>query len=477
MKALPTSVAAVAFLIVLVAGVYKLTESPAIWYDEGLYMQTAMNLAGHGREALQIAPGTLISASGITVGFPLLAPVAFSFLMFGTSVLAARAVMVLFLLALALAGYVLIRRLTTPLIASLSLLLLVSSPLLYGNGKSVLGEVPGVFFFLLSLLAVHALERSQFRSKGAWVLAGMFAGLSFATKPVFALGAIALTLTYLILLFARKAHFDLQGLLLGIAGFLAPALVWIATQFGPGDSVASVLGFYSNPYEASNVGLLVLQNLLRFVTEFQPVYTLLAVLVWGAWLALRARRALPPAAELSAFAFCVLILVAYTRLDGWYRYLFPAEVIAFLFIPPSLAGLYAALSRRVSLLTKFSWAPFAAIALLALVQLSQVAHGSYVASYYGSHRTRDLQEALAQLPEGATLFFYDVPELVVFSDTHPYYQYVEPHPKQHFGTGSLEAGEAAYVITSTSMYERRPEAFTAYKKEGTVNRYTFLSAL
>src|SRR3569832_2337265 len=86
-----------AFAIALMASTYRLAEAPGIWYDEGYYAQMAMNLAERGQEVLQIAPNTFISSATQTAGFPLVAPVALSYRLFGAGVLQGRAVMAVFI--------------------------------------------------------------------------------------------------------------------------------------------------------------------------------------------------------------------------------------------------------------------------------------------------------------------------------------------------------------------------------------------
>ncbi|MCX6719013.1 MAG: hypothetical protein NTZ38_01410, partial [Candidatus Taylorbacteria bacterium] len=55
----------VAFLVVLLFAIgiffslYKLTESPPVWYDEGMYFQTAANLATENIDGMRLSPLTI----------------------------------------------------------------------------------------------------------------------------------------------------------------------------------------------------------------------------------------------------------------------------------------------------------------------------------------------------------------------------------------------------------------------------------
>src|SRR5689334_17644483 len=96
-----------AIIVAIVASTYKLSEAPGIWFDEGFYTQMAMNFAEAG-QVLQIAPHEYVSSSYTTVGYPLIAPVALSFKLFGVGVLQGRAVMAAFILLFLISSYVLI---------------------------------------------------------------------------------------------------------------------------------------------------------------------------------------------------------------------------------------------------------------------------------------------------------------------------------------------------------------------------------
>src|SRR3989344_8241181 len=129
-------------------GTFRLSESPSVWYDEGFYVQSATNLAVSGQFGMHIVPDKIEQLSHITVGYPLIFPLAFSLKVFDTNILAARGLMVFFIVALLISAFFLIRKLYGSHYALGLLLLLATFPPLYGNGKSVLGEVPGLFYLM-----------------------------------------------------------------------------------------------------------------------------------------------------------------------------------------------------------------------------------------------------------------------------------------------------------------------------------------
>src|SRR3989344_7206246 len=97
------------FCVALFFATYHLTESPPVWYDEGFYVQSAANLAEQGHLGLQFAPGTIAQSALITVGYPLIYPLALWFQVFGADISSARFLMVVFILGFLAASYVLAR--------------------------------------------------------------------------------------------------------------------------------------------------------------------------------------------------------------------------------------------------------------------------------------------------------------------------------------------------------------------------------
>src|SRR3989344_8675110 len=87
------------FLLVIAVffATYKLTESPGVWYDEGMYMQSAANMKDGYGPNFRFAPNDISPIPTLTVGFPLIYLLAIVFKIFGTSVLAARSLMIFFI--------------------------------------------------------------------------------------------------------------------------------------------------------------------------------------------------------------------------------------------------------------------------------------------------------------------------------------------------------------------------------------------
>ncbi len=162
----------------------NLLDSPRPWFDEGIYLQAAKNIAERGVFGIQLAPNRFESLSFVTVGYPLLVPLAAVFKMFGVSLESARWMMVAFLIGCVLLAGLLAKRLYGRRAGVIAALLLATFPPMYGNGKNVLGEVSGLFFLFGAALLLLSIERG----KKAWqrfAFAGAWLSLTLATKPSF----------------------------------------------------------------------------------------------------------------------------------------------------------------------------------------------------------------------------------------------------------------------------------------------------
>jgi putative flippase GtrA len=471
------TIAALSFGLTIFIATYALSESPALWYDEGLYSQVATRVMDTGLQSLQVAPDEFVSTQYITVGYPLLYPVALSYKFFGIGAFEGRIVMAGFIVLFVVTSFFLIRKLFNLKVAVLSTFLLASFPMLYGNGKAVLGEVPGLFFLSLALLALTHLEQSGYRSFKFFGLFALAAGLCVVTKPIYLLILGGFLAAYLFR--AWQIRPPLLGVVVGACVFLAALLPWAYLQFGSDISVQSIVHFYANPYSIGDIHALIGQNIVRFLTESTPMYTLVLMVVWAGSLAVRYKKERIKVAEISAFVFCILVLLAYLRLPGWYRYLFPALTIALMFLPHSLLSLLEFAKRWIPPL-RVTWAPWLVwvmVGILAGAQLYQTASDSYVAGYYASTTTAHLKEILTPLGSTASFYLYNSPQVAILLPSQTYYQYLPI--TEHLVLGSttlpiLTEGKAEYAIVDSEAYQKEMTQFSHYAHYQTVDRYEIL---
>lgn len=396
---------------------YRLTESPPVWYDEGIYTQNALNVFLRGASQTQVAPETYESAWSTSGGFSFIGPISISYALFGPSVLSGRAVMAIFIVLSALGAVALLYRLWGIRAALLGLAMLVTFPVLYGQGKNVIGEVPGLMYLLFFLCTVAHIEKKKFDvSIAVYGAAGLLAGLCAVTKPLYlALPAAAA----LVLLWRYKAiPWQMSAILAVLLGGLLPLGIHLVLHL-QGASLATIVAHYANPYDIGGSSLVVTigSNIARFVTEVSPAYCALLVGAWGLTAAWRLYRGIEVSlAERIALVFTILILLAYVRTVGWYRYFFAANVLAVIFLPGALLQLGW---RKVA---------YGVVAILIGIQVYQLFFTSWVSEHYDNTKTAQLENYFAGIPQEKSIAFMNVPELVLFGYKHPYYQYLPEAP-------------------------------------------------
>ena len=322
-----------------------------------------------------------------------------------------------------------------------SIFLVATFSSLYGDGKNILGEVPGLSLLVLFLFFLELLVRSNYASTKYALLSGIFLGFALAAKPTFLPVVPALLLASL--LNYRTIVWKKEWLIAGTCGAIVCVGAWVFTQFSSADSFSQVLHFYSNPYSLANISEVMKTNFLRFFKESTPLYTLLTFLVWAAAILWRSLKKTEPISisEMCAFFFTILILLAYLRTPGWYRYLFLANILTLLFFPSALRSLLSGVASRfrghLTGAAVVSYVTGVFLILLLAFQTYHMVFDSWVSGTAGSNKTAALSAYFDALPQGKSVFVYDVPEVVPFLKTADYYQY--------FSAGGVWVAGAQYL--------------------------------
>src|SRR3989344_3248518 len=306
-------------------------DSPSPWLDEGINVGIVKTWIETGVYSLQIAPDTFVQERPwlITNNYPVLAPVAVSFLIFGIGLWQVKLVMILFVLIFLGLVFYFVKNNYSEKSAYISLALLVSFLPLYGNGLTgATGELPGITFLLASFFFLN--------SEKIWktLLAGFLIGICVATKPLFLPILFALAVEELYFAYKSK-RVEWKRWLLLFVGMILPLFLWFKTLF-PGELTIGYLketfDYYSNS-QITNEGTLK-ANFLKFFTESTPIHFLLLV-VFFCFFKIKSNSRKLSREEMIFWIFLVVDVVYFLKSPGWYRYFFPAHIIALIFAGPA----------------------------------------------------------------------------------------------------------------------------------------------
>lgn len=429
------------FVVVITISLWRLPYSPSTWFDEGINIGIAKSLANHGVYSLQIGPGQFVSERPflITTNYPILFPVAIFLKLFGANLAVVRLPSVFFLWLFCFLLYKLsIRVFSDNRFALLSVALVATFVPFYGNGKVVLGEVPGLTYFLAALLCLD----KNFHAKKIF-FAGILFGLAIATKPFFLIILPALFFGE----FYNHQEFNVQFwqreavLFLGLS---IPLVIWVITVISPFSfgAIAETVRYYSNSYAASNFGDLMVANLFRFVTETTPIHFFLLFITASVGYIIRARKKQITEAEIIIGTFIVLNILWYLKTPGWYRYFFTAHILLFLFLPPVLFLIF---KRRLALILIFAF-----LAVQSIYLFNQRNNQLYNSSEAVQFSTN----VALNLKDDTPVLVINSPSIAFLLDDKRVYQYLQINPSLHFGNNSLKydgQNYFPYIIISGSQ--------------------------
>src|SRR5712692_1203021 len=195
-------------LALFTLGTINLDSTPPLYWDEGWTLSVARNWIERGHYGRLLAGD--LAPPGKEAAFPVTAPVALSFRLFGVGVRQGRLVGVLFMLATLGITYYLARQLYDRRVAAGTLAVLLLLPM-YPQlhplfmGRTVLAEIP-MLFYLLTGYTCFLL--STYWSIYFIFLALLFWGIALITKAqVLPFWTISLALPLLVTLFKRQWKF------------------------------------------------------------------------------------------------------------------------------------------------------------------------------------------------------------------------------------------------------------------------------
>lgn len=301
-------------------------------WDEGMYLQFARNLAYHGEYATlngdkfeRLNP---VGGSGPT----LIAPVAVALTLSGDSLVAARLIIVIYLLITLMSLYLLLRYMNGWITAAISIpLFLVAGYATYDTlwlGRQVLAEIPMMAFVLLGVWTWFKSWRGQWYYLAA---SGLLFALAVVTKNQF-IWVLFPTFVLLGLLnraYYRELHWvynliPLLGVILGYGIWLLVSL-WIVGPAGRADYLAD-----QQALATASFGHISPQ---RWLTSLKLFYgsgqwpLTLAALAYCLYKAYR--RTLVSYQYLTLALFSTVAMASFIGLSlPWARYLYPALALA-----------------------------------------------------------------------------------------------------------------------------------------------------
>ena len=321
-------------LLVAAASFYNLAHYPTLWWDEGIFSETAANLVQHGRYAFTLQSPDQLSDLDfrISAGPAVIVPVALAYRLLGVGLVPGRLVAGAYLALAFLALFLAARRLWAPAAALGAVALaLLGTDVLYW-GRSVLGDVPALALFLCGTgFLLRGLE-----SAGSWplFLGGLFLGLAFDAKEFYGLAFLppALILARLAWRDGRRGWLRLLAFGLGVA---VPLLAYVLLKtLILGSFTAAVLHFFRQKqllchefFTPFTIGRLYPESLDYLLTH--PLFWL--GLCGSCWM--WRREAFSPGAQLWVGNFLLWSLFYLTAVY-WHRFALPALFLA----APYLSG-------------------------------------------------------------------------------------------------------------------------------------------
>ncbi len=433
----------ISFIIIcflLFFSTWQLSASPATWFDEGINLSIAKSFVQHGIFSLETAPGQFVNQRPflITTNYPVIAPAALFIKIFGAHLWSGRLAQVLFLWIFCLVSFLLVKKIYSPVAALASLALVVTFAPFYGNGKVLLGEVPGLVFFITGVFLMHgpyALKK--------FLVAGLMFGLALASKPFFLIIAPAVLAGELFQRRVAAAEFWKRTVTLGV-GVLPPLVVWAKTILVP-FSISTLLNtarFYSNSYAASGFSDVVATNFFRFFHEVTPIHFAILEVIVIIGFSQRLKQKNLTEVEVIIAAFVLLNVTWYLKTPGWYRYFFPSHLLIFLFFPAILLRL-----------TRRHIAGFC-IGLLVTIQLGYLITKGKDTVYYSPDAVNFTQKVLSQTKPEDSVFILNTPSIAFLLQDRMVFQMLQINPVLFFGKNSLRddlGNWYPYVVISGSV--------------------------
>lgn len=409
-------------VFVILFSVFGLTTKPKLWYDEGLNIELAKNFLDFRTMDIQLSPGKFSGISYVfqSTGYAVIAPLAYFFKFFGFGASQARIYMLLWMVAALIAIYLFSKKTFGKGEALSTILLVATLAPFYGNGRTVVGDIPGFIFFL------WALYLFVFKERRFW--GGFLFGLAIATKPSLYFTAIP-AVSVLLLLPDQNVGYRVSNILKNsfkaFCGACLPILIKIILSMPNPFSVSAwsnILNLFKSPFDPSvSLWNYVLQNVAGIFSSSTLIYFfMLFSVVIAAWF-LRKNFIGAKYRQLLIF-FVVYFFFAflyYLKSPGWLRYLIGAELMVFMLLPSAIKHLAEKIGETGYLLRIKKY--IFPIAILALV----VFQGVYLfvgADLFYSAKPMETVNFIKNNFPNSSIGLFNMPEVSAFIPSENKYQ-------------------------------------------------------
>lgn len=422
--------------ILAVAGIIIFTNfltRPKIWSDEGLMVQLTRNWAEAGEMKIAVGPNQFSPNQhyfNSSAGWVAPASVALFFKISSVSFFNARLAMAFYLLGLIAVVFLLARRLWGLKTAIFSSLLLVSFAPLYGNGKSVLAEVPALFWLALGFYLYEVLRSKPMLQS---ILSGLGFGMFFAAKPAYLiLGLPVLAVVHLItLLRTRKDAITFAAakvILFWLLIFLVIApTIWRGVIHPINfENILKTAGYYSNNYGSPCVSCDIQRNLSLFLTHKTLWHLAFLIIVAGLYLILNRKEFLKEWRIQWLAIFGLFVLFYFLKSPAVFRYFFPLQIILLCVLPFCLLRIFEKIKPN------FFWIGYAAVAILIIIQF---VHLGWFKTMYHSTAPVFLEQYIKEniLPTDKIVGIIGSPVAAAAMPAGRYYQFVQFVTSESFG--------------------------------------------
>ncbi len=449
--------------------IFRFTETPGVWVDEGIFTETAKNLAWHGEQGVQTDHGKIESSAILaTAGYPLIWPVVLSFKIFGTGIWQARLPMLLFMFLLVVLFFVLVKKKYGFYSAIISVLLLSSFSPFYGNGRCVQGEVVGLVFIVLGALFFLFWESKNFHGNSLVFLSGISFGLAASSKPLYLI--VLIPSLFISLLFCLKRIFDKKSIFIFCAGFILPVVLWLFVQFPTKEMFLGALKVYfsGNPDASANALEMIRINFLRFFTESTPaLFLVLMALAIFSFAGRLIRKEIDKysVAEFILLSFVVFNWLAYLKGPGWYRHFFPAHILLYLLLPGAILYFKEYFSKKA---VKKCLSLF--VFLLIAAQFYHLIFLSQTSFVIRRNRNADIISSLSEIQQDKKVFFINSIEAAIFLKGDNYAQYLKPSDFLVFGEKELarlrDSHDTDYIFLNRKDMVNYQDLNSCYMEDG-----------